>query len=219
MALDSLYQWLRFEPSCARLRSAVPEIWDFCDGNTFFFVLERYIKIHCTSSSRLLTLNTIRSYLPNAPKIVRIGLFVVENQLQHHSPPHPTLHQKVSLISQSVLHRFSSFSSRFVSTFRALSGRTVCFRLRRRSLNQHHDHDSSFSLPASSGHISLKFLSFSCPRSCFRPPSISLSPHQRVLPICSPLYPLSAHPFYHYPPVLELSLPHLPPSSPITFTH
>jgi hypothetical protein len=34
-----------------------------------FFVSERYPNIRCTSSSCFLTLNTTRSYLPNAPKI------------------------------------------------------------------------------------------------------------------------------------------------------
>ena len=61
---------------------------------TPLFVSEWYLRIPYTSSFRILTLNTTRSYGSTAPKIVRIGPFVVENKLHHHAPPHPSYTRK-----------------------------------------------------------------------------------------------------------------------------
>ena len=94
------------------------------------FVSERYLKIPSTNHYRFSTSNHARSYHSNVPEIVKIGPFFSRNQLRQHSPPHPTLHQKVSLISQSVYYRLASFSTRFASTLQALSVGIVCFRLR-----------------------------------------------------------------------------------------
>jgi len=107
---------------------------------------------------------------------------------------HPSLHQKVS-ISQSVLDRFPSFSTRFASTRRALSGRTIRFYARRRLLNQYHHHQC---------HLDIY--------------------HSIIYPF-SPLssLPRLSHHLSSFPSTSSWSfvstLHHLPTSSPITFTH
>jgi len=130
----------------------------FCVWRHTPLFLDRYLQIAHASASPLLTLDTSQSYLSSAPKIVQIGPFIVDNKLRHHSPsssPSPLYPRKFIIIPQSVLLCFSSFSTRFASTRRALSGRIVRFRLRRRLLN-HFCHDRSLSLSATSGHILLK---------------------------------------------------------------
>lgn len=141
----------------------------FCVWRHTPLFLERYLQIAHASASGLLTLDTSQSYLSSASKIIQIGPFIVDNKLRHHSPsssPSPLYPRKFIIISQSVLLRFSSFSARFASTRRALSGRIVRFCPRRRLLAHFH-HEQSLSLSATSGHILLKYLPFAFTKESF----------------------------------------------------
>jgi hypothetical protein len=152
-----------------QFRSAVPKIWNVFVWRDAPLFSEQYLQIAPVSASRISTPDTSQSYLSSAPKIVQIGQFIVDNKLRHRRPSsspsllHP---RKFIIISQSVLHRFSSFSARFASTRRALSGHIVRFRLRRRLLDYFH-HDQSLSLSTTSGHILLKYLSFGFTKELF----------------------------------------------------
>lgn len=133
-------------------------------------------------------------------------------------PSSSTLLQIDIIISQSFSHRFPSFRTLFISTLRALSGRSIRSRLRRRVLAL--DPGLSSMVFLCHQDISLSILCcFSLSRSRFRLSFIGPSCCHSALAIFSSLCSLS-------PTSLSLSLSMLhfvsfilPPSSPITFTH
>jgi hypothetical protein len=110
--------------------------------------------------------------------------------ISSHTPPHPTLHQKVLIVSQSVLHRLLSFSTRFASTLRALLGRIISFCPQCHFHAWRYDYGYQWSLSIIQTYLSNIF-HFSSPRSCFRSPLNSLAPRYDVLAIPSLLHPLS----------------------------
>ena len=179
--------------------------------------LEPYLQIAHASASRLLTLDTTQSYLSIAPKIVQIGQFIVDNKLCHHYPsssPSLLYPRKFIIISQSVLDRFSSFSTLFASTCRALSGRIIRFHLRRRPSIM----ISPLVFQQLLGIFRSNIYHLPSPRSCFRLPFISLSLCHYIpaafYSISSLFHNLLSSPYINLWSFVS-TFPHLPTSSPV----
>ena len=144
-------------------------------------------------------LKTTRSYLFNAPKIVQIGLLVVENQLRHHTPSHPPYTRKTT----SYLKLFYVKALVFICAVVFLLSVVII-------------------VSASSGHIYLKPLPFffyqgvilGC-LSLVYPFTIMFLPylvHFLCYAIQHTLVIIIHHPYY-FASLIS------PPSSPISFTH